>query len=420
MLRESLADDLREDELAPGLVRPAWGDYCFANIPDTVLSLFGTDATRPLPETVFEGVATDVDHVVVAFVDGFGWIHFQRVRDDHSFLTRLAERATVTPLTSGYPSGTAAAVSTIHTGRQPVEHGILGWNTYIEALGGHVQALPFTDHDRTPLGAVRDDPDPAALIDERTLYERLDADSVLVQPEGIGENPYDAQVTRGAELVNYDNAAQAAYRVRERLEGASEPTYCYCYLPNVDALSHAAGVAHGETDAQLGSISHAIEREVVEKLDPAIAERTLLLLIADHGEIDTTPEERIDIGTFDLDEHLQRDESGEPIPVLGSPRNLQLHAREGHRDALRAELKAGLAALDPVVFDRERIVDEGLFGDREPGTRFERRCPDLLVVPRNGFARDDNHLPKVGMHGGMHPDEMLVPFAAATVDSLQD
>jgi len=189
----------------------------------------------------------------------------------------------------------------------------------------------------------------------------------------------------------------------------------------VDAISHAAGVAHGETDAQLGSISHAIEREAVGKLDSAVAERTLLLLIADHGEIDTVPEERIDIGTLDLDEHLQRDESGEPIPVLGSPRNLQFHAREGHRDALRTELEAGLAALDPVVFDRERIVDVGLFGDREPGSRFERRCPDLLVVPRKGFARDDDgHLSKVGMHGGMHPDEMLVPFAAATVDSLQD
>ena len=419
MLHDSLADDLREDELAPGFVRPAWEDYCFANIPDTVLALFGDEADRPLPANVFEGISTDIDHVVLAFVDGFGWNHFQRVRDDHSLLTRLAERATVTPLTSGYPSGTAAAVSTIHTGRQPVEHGILGWNTYVETLGGTVQALPFADRDRTPLGEVRDDPDPAALIDERTLYERLDADSVLVQPEGIGANPYDAQVARGAELVNYDNAAQAAYRARERLEAASKPTYCYCYLPNVDARSHAAGVAHGETDAQLGSISHAIEREVVGKLDSAVAERTLLLLIADHGEIDTVPEERIDIGTLDLDEHLQRDENGEPIPVLGSPRNLQFHAREGHHDALRAELEAGLAALDPVVFDRERIVDAGLFGDREQGRRFERRCPDLLVVPRKGFARDNDHLPKVGMHGGLHPDEMLVPFATARIDTLQ-
>jgi hypothetical protein len=457
MLHGTLADDLREDELTPRFVSPAWADCCFANVPDTVSSLFGTDAARPLPETVFEGVSTDVDHVVLAFVDGFGWNHFQRVRDDHSFLTRLAERATVTPLTAGYPSETAAAVSTIHTGRQPAEHGVLGWNAYVEDLGGCVQTLPFADRDRTPLGEVRDDPDPAALIDERTLYERLDADSVLVQPEEIGGNPYDGQVTRGAEPVGYDDATQAAYRVRDRLDGASEPTYCYCYLPNVDAAAHEFGVAHEETDAQLGAVCRAIEREIVDGIDPDLAERTLLIVTADHGEVDATPETTVDLDGLDLEPHLRRDGAGEPIPALGGPRNLQFHARDGHRDALRAELEHGLAPLEPLVLDRERIIAAGLFGDREPSgaqsvresqsdsrrpsaarnpsedtsddrtgearestERFRERCPDLLAVPREGFAwYDDGHLAKVGMHGGLHPDEMLVPFAAARIDTLQ-
>ena len=419
MICETLAGDLKKDELAPGFVSPAWEDYCFANIPNTILSLFGEDATKPLPESVFEGVSTEVDHVVLAFVDGFGWNHFQRAREDHPFLMRLAERATVTPLTAGYPSATAAAVSTIHTSRQPVEHGILGWNTYVEELGGYVQALPFADHDRTPLGEVRVNPDATALIDERTIYERLNASSVLIQPEGIGDNPYDMQVNSGAELRSYDNAAQAAYRVREQLERADGPTYCYCYLPNVDTLSHAAGVAHEETDAQLGSICNSIEREVVEKLDPAIAERTLLLLIADHGEIDTIPEKRIDVDTLDVDTHLQRDEWGEPIPIVGGPRNLQFHAREGHRERLRSELETNLEALDPLILNRDQIIDGELFGNREPSERFEQRCPDLLVVPREGFVGSNGGLSKVGVHGGLHPDEMLIPFAATRVDRFR-
>jgi len=412
--------ELCDDQIAPGLISPAWEDYCFANIPDTILSVFGNEATRPLPEGVFEGVSTDIDHVVVVFVDGFGWNHFQRVRDDHSFLTRIVKYATVTPLTSSYPSGTTAAVSTMHTGRQPVEHGILGWDTYVESLGGLVQALIFADREGKPLEDVRENPDPAELIDERTLYERLDAESVLIQPDGIGENPYDTQTTRGAKIVNYDNAAQATYRVRNQLEQATKPVYCYCYLPKVDMLSHAVGVGHEETDAQLGSISHAIERELVEKLDPDIAKRTLLLLISDHGEIDTVPEKRIDIRTLDVDDHLQRDKNGDLIPVLGGPRNLQFHAKVGHCDALRSKLESELAALDPIIFDREEIIDKQLFGDRKPGDRFRQRCPDLLVVPREGFAKDDETVSEtVGMHTGLHPDEMLVPFAAARIDTLQ-
>jgi hypothetical protein len=367
-------------------------------------------------------VATGVEHVVLAFVDGFGWNHFRRAQDDHSLLRRLAERATVTPLTAGYPSETAAAVSTIHTGRQPAEHGVLGWNAYVEVLGGVVQTLPFADRERVPLGEVREDPDPATLLDGPTLYQCLDARSVLVQPEGIGENPYDAQATRGAdELVGYGTAAQAASRVRERLERATEPTYAYLYLPDVDALAHEVGVAHPETDAGLAAVCHAVEREIVDRLASATAERTLLLFTADHGEVDSTTETTVDLGGLDLEAHLRRDWEGEPIPALGGPGNLQFLAREGHREALRAELEHGLAALDPLVLDRETVLDEELFGDRDPSERFLERCPDVLVVPREGFAwYDDGHLENVGMHGGLHPDEQLVPFAAARVDALAD
>jgi hypothetical protein len=258
-------------------------------------------------------------------------------------------------------------------------------------------------------------------LTRETLYERLNARSVLVQPEGIGDDPYDRQVTRRADSVSYLNVPQAGYCVRETIEAAEEPTYCYCYLPTVDAFSHEMGVAHPETDARLGAICNAIEREIVGKLDPAVAEETLLIVTADHGEVDATPETTIDLGTLDLETHLRRDEGGAPIPALGGPRNLQFHTRNGDREALRADLETGLAPLDPLVLERETILDEGLFGDREPSERFLERCPDLLAVPKKGFAwYEDGHLDNVGMHGGMHPDETLVPFAAARIDTLQD
>ena len=181
------------------------------------------------------------------------------------------------------------------------------------------------------------------------------------------------------------------------------------------------GIAHPETDAQLGAICNAIEREIIGKLDPAVAEETLLIVTADHGEVDATPETTIDLGTLDLEPHLRCDEGGDPIPALGRPRNLQFHTRDGDREALRADLETGLAPLDPLVLERETILDEGLFGDREPSERFLERYPDLLAVPKKGFAwYDDGHLDNVGMHGGMHPDETLVPFAAARIDTLQD
>ena len=421
MLRESVADDLRADELEPDFVRPAWTDYCFANVPDTILSLFGADARRPLPDDTLGAIDwRDIDHVVCVWVDGFGWNHLRRARESHPFLDELAERATVTPLTSTYPSETAAAVSTFHTATQPVEHGVLGWFAHEPRLGGNLMTLPFADLEGEPLGSVHDDPDPSALIDERPIYGALPADSYLVAPEGQGDSVFSRQTTTGATPVDFENVAQGAYRVRERLEATEGPTFLQLYVPQVDTLSHRSGVHHPETDAQLAAVCAAVRREVVERLDPDVAERTAFLLTADHGEVDATPETSVGLDGIDLEPHLQRDASGDPIPAQGGPRNLQFHARDGREDGLVSKLERGLEALDPLVLAGKEVEEVGLFGDREPSERFERRRPDVLAVPREGFAwYDDGHLSNVGMHGGLHEDEMLVPFAASTVADLQ-
>ena len=100
MRRDRVETELLDAHAEDGAVFPAYDDYCFANVSDTVASVLGADADRPLPGDVFEGVATDVDNVVVVLVDGFGWEHWKRDQDDHRFLADLTAAGTVTPLTS--------------------------------------------------------------------------------------------------------------------------------------------------------------------------------------------------------------------------------------------------------------------------------------------------------------------------------
>jgi len=104
---------------------------------------------------VLAGVETDVDVVVVALVDGFGYEQFRRDRDRYDLLSRLVERGRVTPLTSIYPSETAAAITTLHTASLPVEHGLLGWDLYVEEEDLLLETLPFR---------TKDGRDPAAVV----------------------------------------------------------------------------------------------------------------------------------------------------------------------------------------------------------------------------------------------------------------
>ncbi|WP_435159165.1 alkaline phosphatase family protein [Haladaptatus sp. DFWS20] len=174
MLRHDVAKDLRDDELAPGYVRPAYDGYCFANVSGTVADLLGVGGVIVSPQLPDDTLpTTEISRVAVILVDGFGFEQFLRYREAHPFLETLAEEAIVTPLTSTYPSETAAAMTTYYLGQPPVQHGLLGWDVYRADIDTVVKPLPFV----TAGGAnpVDFDLSPRDLREGKSVGRRLSA-----------------------------------------------------------------------------------------------------------------------------------------------------------------------------------------------------------------------------------------------------
>lgn len=416
--------DLRDRLLDDGFFAPTYRDFGVANVPDTVAQILGAEADRPLPEAAVghpvERSGDPIEHVVAVIVDGFGWNRYRDLLDEVRPLTALAERATVTPLTSTYPSETAAAMITLYTGLQPVEHGQLGWFAWYPTANRVGLSLPFETRDGRPLDeALGLGPD--ALFDPAVrdpLAARLESAGVtsrFVQPASLAHSPASRHVARGADLVGFETLRDGFDVVRSNLEGASGSTYHLVYYPDVDAAAHLEG---SRSDAYRDALRSGLAAlySFLDDLDDGVAERTLLLVLADHGIHDTGPAvdvalDRLEAeGAVDLEAHLRHDADGERLYLAGSPRNLQLYAKDGHVDALASELSS---ALDARIFDRAAYCEADLFGDRDPGPAFEARAPDLVVVPaEGGLWYDDGELDVIGMHGGMHPHEMLVPLFA--------
>ncbi|WP_254767593.1 alkaline phosphatase family protein [Salinilacihabitans rarus] len=401
---------------------PAYEDYCFSNVPETALSVLDDAFERRLPADVFDGVDLGVDHVVLFLLDGFGYERWTRHRDEHALLSSLADRGTVTPLTSIYPSETAAAITTVHTGLSPVEHGLLGWFQYLESAGRIVQTLPFATLDGDPLAAASPASEATELFGGTPLYGRANdagIDSYAIQPAKFVDSGYTRATTAGAERIGYDTVADLALSIRRTLEDASGKTYVYAYEPTIDAISHAEGTGGERYRANLGAILDRLRRELVDRLDPAVAERTLLLVTADHGIVDTVPAENVDLTGLDdwpaLRGTFRRDAAGEPRLPTGSPRNVHFHVRPDRLAEARGIVEAN---LDARTFTREEALDRGLFGPGTPSPPFDRRCGDLIAVHRNRgvWWRE---MASVGMHGGLTREEMLVPFAAARLDALR-
>jgi len=407
MLDSALADELAGDELAEGFVRPDYDGFCFSRVPGTAASLVGADVGPDLPGRALDGAAADAERVLVVFLDAFGFRQFERVREDVSLLRSFVNAGRVTPLTSTYPSETAACVTTMHTAREPVEHGLLGWNGYDPAGDTVYQTLPYAATDGGEIAV-----DPPDLFDADPVYGSLAAQGVdgrVVEPDF--DTGYDDASLVGATVHHYERTTGFALAVRDAVREASAPSYTYAYYPVIDAVAHDHGPDGELYDAQVASVCDALER-ALGTLDGEVAAETAVCLVADHGQVGIR--ERTELGSTGVLEYVPTDRSGAPL-VLGGPRNV--HLRVTDVDAARARL----SDLDALVYSREEALAADLWGSGEPGPAFERNCGDVVVVPRAGalwHAGEPDQLELAGMHGGLDPEEALVPFGVAKLDEL--
>lgn len=407
MLRDEVETQLRDEHGADGALFPAYADYCVGNVPDTVRSVLDAPHRRPLPEDVLSAAHRDVDRVVMVVVDGYGLDAWRRDHTGVEFLRRLTDRGRVTPLTSIYPSETAAAITTLETGQLPCEHGRIGWNVYDPATDRSFLALDG----RVKVG----DGDRAEEAFEGLYEFYLSLADTGVDCHRL--QPFEA-ASPGVTQHGYDSLEAFADRLAALTEDAEPPAYLYGYLPHVDHAAHEVGTeapAYAETVAAVADQLQTF----VDRLDVRTAESTLLLVLADHGHVNTDPDRNVDLSANDtLMDNLRRHADGTPVRLAGSPRNVHLHLQDGTVEATRE----ALSDFDAHLLTRREALDRGLFGDRPPSDRFRRRCGDLVLTHRElgtwfGDVEPDE-LDLVGMHGGLHPDEMLVPFAAARVDAL--
>ncbi|WP_435363668.1 alkaline phosphatase family protein [Haloarchaeobius sp. DYHT-AS-18] len=409
MLRTAVADELRDEFLQDGYLFPDYDGYCFGNLPHSIASLFGVDTGRTLPADVFDGVATDVTNVLVVLVDGFGWTQWQREREHHEWLANLSERARVTPLTSIYPSETAAAITTFHTGSLPAEHGVIGWNVYDPRAKRPFAALPFTNTDGTQPEFPRE-----SVADAESLYPAL----VDAGVEAHHVVPFPA-VPEGVTRHQYDGLEDVPAALSASIAAADGAAYHYLYLPQVDHEAHHTGTRSDAYRERVGEVFDTIS-DALSGLEDETAAETLLLLTADHGHVDTDPERNVNLDRLDwLVDSLDRDVTGEPIRFAGSPRNRHLHLEEGTVDAVASRFRD---EFDVRVFDRTAVLEQELFGDVAPSETFQRRLGDLVVTHRELGLGWGDHEPTeiefVGMHGGMHPDEMLTQVAAVRLSEV--
>jgi hypothetical protein len=442
MRRDDLAAELVDRTGADGYVLPDYGGYCFAGVPGAVYRLLGAHVAPSFPADAFDeavgagddgSASDDFERVVVVLVDGFGYDQWRRLVDgdtsagtdtradaDTEFLSTVERQGTVTPLTSIFPSETAAAIPTYHTARYPHEHGVHGWYQYAPEVDDVFLSLPFTTVGGRPMGEAYPGFSREDLFLAGEHYDRTAAASGVetrkVVPEGIAAGDDRA--------VGYDGLDGFASELGPVVADAGRGSVTFAYLPQVDAVSHRVGTRADEYRNTLSDVDDAVSEGLAAVDD--VAGETLVVVTADHGHVDTDPATNVDIrdDRFDpLWELFERRPDGRPVPPSGSPRQLHLHLRGDRPEDVESDARRIVQREldDPaLVLPKTETIDRELWGPGEYGETFRERAGDLLVVPRErGVWYDDDELGQVGMHGGLTREETLVPFASVRLSALR-
>lgn len=423
MLNSRSIDTVDASRFGPLFRRPRYEDYCFWRIPWTIEQLLTGEAQpRALPDDTLPGAASDpVEQVILLFVDGFGWRHFERYADRYPLCRRFLDDGAVTKLTSMFPSTTTSHVTGVHTGLAPIESGLYEWFQYHEAYEAVIAPLLFSyAGERGRDGLLEVGADPAELIRAQTVHERLaeaGVGSAYVTPGMFTPSPYNDQVCRGAQGHPYRDVTEGLAVLKALAEAPfTAPRYLHFYYGDVDATSHHYGLFSAEMESAADTILTSLE-QWLGAFKPPGGGRTLVLLTADHGMTETFAERTIYLNEAwpALEAAFLRNARGAIVPA-GSPRDFFLHVRD---DAV-AEVAAGLAGLldgAAEVYLTAELTSAGFFGPGEPSPAFANRVGNVVVLPHEGESvwwYEKGRFKNVHRadHGGLTPGEMDIPFLA--------
>lgn len=366
---------------------PAYGERSLGDVVPAVARALGVDASvaGAAPTRL---VLPDAAAYVVFLIDGLGSELLRRYGHVAPFLSSLVEGGAVG--TAGVPSTTATSLTSFGTGLVPGAHGLIGYTARIPGTDRLINHLTWDKH-----------VDPLDWQPHPTAFARLTAAGVHVSV--VNKREFDGSgltvaAHRGATYIGADRVGE---RIAAMVNAATyAPSLTYVYDSDLDWTGHKFGVASTQWLQQLAMVDAE-----AEQMRDALPHSVRLLVVADHGMVDSEVSSRVDV-----DEVL---ELRDGVALLGGEARFRhLYCSRGSVDNVLATWREVLGDK-ALVLTRGDAVARGWFGDVSPGVL--PRVGDVMVACRGDAAivsTADFPYEKslVGLHGSLTPAEMLIPI----------
>jgi hypothetical protein len=424
MLNSASVTTVNSAKFSQRFTQPCYSSYCFARIPATIQFLLTGQGQNTLPMDVLGDLpSSSYEKVIFLFIDAFGWRFFERYAEKYPFLKRALEYGCVSKLTSQFPSTTAAHVTCIHTGLDVGQSGVYEWTYYEPLVDDIISPLLFsyavdklTRDTLKPAGVA-----PSAFFPSRTFYQKLQAQGIeshIIQHQDYTNSTYSNIVFRGGEVHPYHNLQGACTMMAELLkEPVQGKAYYFFYFDRIDAVCHNYGPNSKQFEEIVDASLRTLEQVFFQAAEGKVG-NTLLLLSADHGQVEVNPNK-----TYYLNKQIptiaramKLNRRGRVIAPAGSARDMFLHVKEEQIDSLIEQLRQRLENRAE-VYRVQDLMAQGFFGSGTPARVFTERVGNVVVLPYKHesvwwYEEGVFSMHFQGHHGGLTPEEMEIPLLA--------
>lgn len=381
------------------MVRPDYAGGSIVNLMTSVIRARDGRADEYAPLRDLDPLALQAPRTLILLViDGLGFEFLRRQRNS------VLRRHLHARVTSVFPSTTATAVTTFLTGLAPAQHAFTGWHIYFSEADAVVAILPFRRR-----GPAQAQPlDRALLLDHPPpVFERLPLPSYVVSPAHITRSAFNEAHARGAVQRPYATLAELFVELSALAREREGRRYVYAYYPDIDRLAHDHGIGSAEVAAAFAELDQAF----AHFLRRIQGSDTLVLVTADHGFIDSSPQHTL---TLEAHPALARTLIR---PLTGERRAAYCYVDPAQRAAFEHYATTTLAPYATLV-SREALMEQAYFGPGAPHPRLRERIGDYALIMKENYVIEDTvpgESPHalIGVHGGVSAAEMHVPLILA-------
>ena len=352
---------------------------CLTNLACSIRKYFNLDYahnTLPYLDKILE--ENNPKNVVVILYDGMGSRILDRQLSKKEFFIKNKYKE----ITTVFPATTTAATTSIRTGYNPVEHGWLGWNVYINKIDETITLFLGTKKQTKEISQKYSDTKNKYLMTKTIsdeINEKDEFKAIELFPFGVGH------------YKGLDDMLQKIEKETNK-EGKK---YIYAYDEQPDHTMHELG-ADSEEVKELIKIRSKKTEELCNKLKD-----TLVIVIADHGHKKV---ENIFLKDYpELLDMLERTTSIEQ-------RATAFKVKESKKEKFKTKCNE-LFGNYYKLYPKEEIIESKLFGNGIENNIFKDALGDFLGVAyteKTLVNEDDDIL--VSHHAGYTDDEIYIPL----------